>query len=492
MSKDEEEDEEGLTVDEAIDMYIAGFTDDPEDLPDSRNTSLCEEEERRRSIKIAEAFNDNLDSPTLGRPSTSGSSRSRQLRSTSFGQPSLYPGASFPYGPSRDQYGFVKQTHHIPGRTFDSWYAEYFPSQVRRLHKWTDYMKEHKLPVDSPTKFPSRSAKTTRYIRKGIPPTYRGAAWFYYADGDQYLSRHPQLYNNSSQLAEVKLSDSEKEAIERDLHRTFPDNILFKPEHTESCAEAELVTSLRRVLRAFAYEHPKIGYCQSLNFIAALLLLFLPEEKAFWMLHIITIQYLPNTHETSLEGANVDLWVLAVAIKQSLPGVWAKIGQTGMTDDGGRTSRLPPISLCTTSWFMSLFIGTLPVETVLRVWDVLFYEQTPRILFRSALTIFKFGEQSIKNVGDSMELFQLVQGLPKGMIDANKFMEVACRKTQTQADWVERMRGERRIYFQKQREKAAGSAIVEDTGGENDSGVELKSVERKKSTWRNKKRTGNV
>ena len=169
-------------------------------------------------------------------------------------------------------------------------------------------------------------------------------------------------------MTDRKLSLSDKEAIERDLHRTFPDNVRFKPEPgTSSTEETELLVSLRRVLQSFALQHPQIGYCQSLNFIAALLLLFMPEEKAFWMLHIITTVYLPATHEVSLEGANVDLWVLAVALKKSIPGVWAKVDGKGLLEDG-KKAKLPPISLCATSWFMSLYIGTLPVETVLRVW----------------------------------------------------------------------------------------------------------------------------
>ena len=41
--------------------------------------------------------------------------------------------------------------------------------------------------------------------------------------------------------------------------------------------------SLRNVLHAFACHLPQVGYCQGLNFIAALLLVvFVDEERAFW------------------------------------------------------------------------------------------------------------------------------------------------------------------------------------------------------------------
>ena len=488
--------EECLTVDEAIDMYLAGFTDDPNEEPEESRESSVSDEERRRSRKIAEAIGDNMGSPssarpsfggspTSARPSTSASSRSISHNTRIATPLASLPASSSPLTDSRDQYGFLKTNHHISRPIYDAWYADYLPTQERRTEKWTAYMREQGLSTDNPTKFPSRSTKTQRYIRKGIPPAWRGASWFHYAGGDAYLSRHPQLYNNLVHFTESKLGLYEKESIERDLHRTFPDNVRFKPDPV--CAEVTetpLLTSLRRVLSAFALHNSKIGYCQSLNFIAALLLLFLPEEKAFWMLHIITMLYLPGTHEVSLEGANIDLWVLMVALKGTLPGVWAKVGAAGLTDEEGKKSKLPPISLCTTSWFMSLFIGTLPIETVLRVWDVLFYEGS-RTLFRVALTIFKIGESRIKSVSDSMELFQVVQGLPRGMIDAGKFMECVCRKGQLGSDWVERRRGERRMWFAKERAKAAGVSVYEDAESEMPAPKEV--LARKASVWRNRR-----
>ena len=370
---------EGMTVDEAIEMYAAGFTDDPEEPVKSQEVSISGDE-RSRSARIFEAMSDNMGSsimpsstPSSPRPSTSGSTQSKSVRSASFSQPALTYGTTFPYGASRDQYGFLKYNHYITRTVYDAWFADYYPSQLHRCYKWVTYMKEQKLATENPTKFPSRSAKTQRYIRKGIPPAWRGAAWFHYAHGESYIARHPQLYNNLLHLTEQKLSENDKEAIERDLHRTFPDNVRFKPDiDVPGTEDTEMLASLRRLLRAFAVHKPEIGYCQSLNFIAAMLLLFLPEEKAFWMLHIITVLYLPATHNVSLEGANVDLWVLAVALKTSNPGVWAKVGGKGLMDEDGKKSRLPPISLCATSWFMGLFIGTLPTETVLRVWGMYF------------------------------------------------------------------------------------------------------------------------
>ena len=494
---------DSMTVDDAIDMYAAGFTDDDNTGASvSRETSMSEEE-RRRSTKIAEAIQDTIgDMRGARRPTLSQlTSSTARISSDAITQDFHQPPPMLPPSSTRDQYGFLKTSHHITIPQYDAWSNGYILSQKRRTKRWSSYMQEQGLPTFVPTRFPSRSAKTERYIRKGIPPAWRGPAWFFYAGGEPYLEQHVGLYTSLVSRSEGELSSNDIESIERDLHRTFPDNMHFKPDlrsSGSSAPELPLLSSLRRVLRAYALHNPRIGYCQSLNFLAGLLLLFLPEEKAFWMLHIVTTVYLPGTHELSLEGTNVDLWILMVALKSSLPHVWTKVGSAGGSgDDIDGSARLPPISLCTTSWFMSLFIGTLPIETVLRVWDMIFYEGS-RTLFRVALTIFKLGEQRIKDVSDPMELFQVVQSLPRGMLDAGAFVATVCRRAGPSGEWVEARRRERREWFAQQRATAAGLsngtgaddvALKDDAEDERSESVRGRPpVIRMDSIWRRRKR----
>jgi len=383
----------------------------------------------------------------------------------------------------RDRYGFRKQNQYITQQQYDNWNSGYSEYIARRKKKWNILLKENGLMTDNPNRFPPRSAKTKRYVRKGIPPEWRGAAWFYYAGGPAIVAKHAGLYDN---LRKQKAKPVDVEGIERDLHRTFPDNIKFRstqpttgPAETNTAngpsnavQETPMISSLRRVLLAFAIYNPRIGYCQSLNFLAGLLLLFVEnEEQAFWLLNIITRVYLPGTHEVSLEGANVDLAVLMSQIRDTMPAVWNKIGsELDGTEavrpsrsrrgrkKGDLSTRLPPITLCMTPWFMSCFIGTLPIESALRVWDVFFYEGS-RTLFRIALTIFKTGEPEIKGVKDPMEIFQTVQTIPRRLIDANVLME-SCFKRRNgfghiSQESVEQKRAERRVLVNLEKEKLA-------------------------------------
>ena len=405
---------------------------------------------------------------------------------------------------SRDRYGFKKASQAITRDQYDAWNQEYSIYLARRRRKWTTYLKDSALMTDRPIRFPSPCTKTKRFVRKGIPPDWRGAAWFYYAGGPAILAKHSGLYEK---LLGKQAKQIDVEAVERDLHRTFPDNIQFKPSAgagsqtserasqstttTENsipgppptAGEPPIISSLRRVLHAFSIYNPRIGYCQSLNFLAGLLLLFVEtEEQCFWLLNVITIIYLPGTHDMSLEGSKVDLGVLMTELRDTMPAVWDKIGgdlegpppnSRPSTSKSVRrpmapilrrreqqprlsTERLPPITLCMTAWFMSCFIGTLPIETTLRVWDVFFYEGS-KTLFRTALAILKSGESEIKAVKDPMETFGVVQALPRRMLDANVLME-ACFKRRNgfshlSQDVIDERREERRQRAKQDRQE---------------------------------------
>ncbi|KFX86882.1 hypothetical protein V490_08760 [Pseudogymnoascus sp. VKM F-3557] len=378
---------------------------------------------------------------------------------------------------TRDHYGFKKKSLHVPLETYEAWNRGYTAYLARRRRKWADVMKSNGLGSEDPTRFPPKSNKMKRFIRKGIPPDWRGEAWFWYAGGHKILASHPGVYDDLvKRSANGDLSPTDEEIIERDLHRTFPDNIMFKPDQatpsfqvtgpnaTEPSpvadAETPILKSLRRVLQATAVHNPKIGYCQSLNFLAGLLLLFMCEERAFWMLDLITKIHLPGTHEVSLEGANVDLGVLMACIKDSMPAVWAKIGGeldgSSVADERMIPLRLPPITLCCTAWFMSCFIGTLPIETTLRVWDSFFYEGS-KTLFRIALAIFKVGEGEIRAVNDPMEVFQVVQTIPRRLVDANALMDACYRRRNgfghVAQDTIDARRAERKQQYADVRAK---------------------------------------
>lgn len=343
-------------------------------------------------------------------------------------------------GVERDRYGFKKVSDKISLQEYNAWHGKYDEYITRRSNKWIALMKKSGLSTKNPTQFPEANDKVKRYARKGYPPEWRGEMWWFYS-GAQFKSRQMSgLYRSLvARVDNGELNKDDREAIERDLDRTFPDNIHFRPDLKSARFsdggddEPSMVRDLREVLSAFALNNPGIGYCQSLNFIAGLLLLFLKQdtERAFVLLTIITQNHLPGAHARNL--ANTEVNVLMMLIRDYLPKVWASINDTDLINSGpgskahpeSKFQRQPTVALSCTSWFMSVFIGVLPVETVLRVWDAFLYEG-PRALYRYALAIFKLGEGEIRKYrpGDG-ELFMTVQNLPRRCLDPNTLHDLA-------------------------------------------------------------------
>ncbi|KAK2879468.1 hypothetical protein FQN49_000852 [Arthroderma sp. PD_2] len=481
----------GMSVDDAIDMYLDGFSDDPapiakrkSKIPPVQRDIVIPASTQPPPLEPPEAEAEPPAPADVPEPPPSESpSPQPVIRTPTPPRPistdvtvSTEPPALLTPTKTRDQYGFRKKTTHVTIEQYDSWYESYSGYQKIRSEKWYALLKSSGIEETIPTTFPIRSAKLKKYIRKGIPPECRGAAWFWYAGGYDHIRRNPGLYRRLVETALRSPMNDDKEHIERDLHRTFPDNVHYKPDsspeadtssgssnlkYNSSSPDTPIIHSLRRVLYAFSLHNSNIGYTQSLNFIAGFLILFLPEEKAFWLLHIITSSFFPGTHEISLEGANADLWILMVALKESLPSVYTKVVSTAPTNSKSKppnittATRLPDITLGLTNWLMSMFISTLPFETTLRVWDVLFYEGS-RTFFRVALSIFRMSQKQIVSLGDPMEIFQVVQTAPKRMIDPNELMmDCFARRFKLSQARVESLRQARRTAIREGKDRVS-------------------------------------
>jgi hypothetical protein len=77
--------------------------------------------------------------------------------------------------------------------------------------------------------------------------------------------------------------------IKMDLHRTLPNNRHF-------LKKTRRVEKLERVLIAYSLHNPSVGYCQGMNMVAAVCLLYLDEEDAFWCLVYIIEHLLPSNY----------------------------------------------------------------------------------------------------------------------------------------------------------------------------------------------------
>jgi len=205
----------------------------------------------------------------------------------------------------------------------------------------------------SPTTLP-RSKQLEKLVWDGIPTAFRGEVWQLLLDVPALRAAHaadhyerlvdPEAWASSAELAKV---DSQ---IRKDVDRTWPNHRTLSH------------TALHRVLRAYARHVPEIGYCQGLSAVAASLLLLMREEAAFWSL----VQLLERWCGRPDEFYGVTLWrchaeqeVLRSLMRRRLPALCRRL----------RTERVE-VEHFSTQWLLCLFCGTLPMEMMMRLWDV--------------------------------------------------------------------------------------------------------------------------
>ncbi len=119
-------------------------------------------------------------------------------------------------------------------------------------------------------------------LRAGVPGWVRGQIWALLLEAPSRRAEHPGLFSSLVAEAPVDASErweSDRRVIFRDVFRTFPTHPYFRLE------EQTGQLALQHVLVAWHSMEPTTGYCQGINFIAAIFLLYQDEEIAFWSLH---------------------------------------------------------------------------------------------------------------------------------------------------------------------------------------------------------------
>ncbi|KAJ8748307.1 hypothetical protein K2173_001726 [Erythroxylum novogranatense] len=249
-----------------------------------------------------------------------------------------------------------------------------------------------------------------RLIRKGIPPVLRPKVWFSLSGAAKKKSTVPEsYYNDLTKAVEGKVTPATRQ-IDHDLPRTFPGHPwLDTPEGH---------AALRRVLVGYSFRDSDVGYCQGLNYVAALLLLVMKtEEDAFWMLAVLLENVLVNDcYTNNLSGCHVEQRVFKDLLAKQCPRIAAHLEELEFD-----------VSLVATEWFLCLFSKSLPSETTLRVWDVLFYEGA-KVLFHVALAIFKMKEEELLLTHHVGDVIYVLQKTTHDLFDPDELLTVAFDK----------------------------------------------------------------
>ncbi|KAF8820092.1 TBC domain-containing protein [Cardiosporidium cionae] len=155
--------------------------------------------------------------------------------------------------------------------------------------------------------------------------------------------------------AEIILGRYVHRCILLDITRTFPALDFYKGKGADQ---------LQRILEAYAFYDPDVGYVQGMNFVAGFLLWHSNEQQAFWML--VTIMQSLDVRTMYLRhfpGLIKRCAIVETLLSISVPKLFLHLEMSGID-----------AVLFASEWFLTLFASSVPFEPLNRIWDEFFEE----------------------------------------------------------------------------------------------------------------------
>ncbi|CAB0029485.1 unnamed protein product [Trichogramma brassicae] len=213
-------------------------------------------------------------------------------------------------------------------------------------------------------------------IKQGVPRGKRGEVWQFLAE--QFCMKQPPLdtrdfpnYNTPYELL-LKQLTSQQHAILIDLGRTFPNH----PYYSSPLGPGQL--ALFNLLKAYSLLDHEVEYCQGLSFVAAVLLLHMSEDQAFFLLrHLMFRRGLRKLYLPDMAALQLHLYQLSRLLHDRLPDVYSHFDKHEVSP-----------TLYATSWLLTIFASQFPLGFVTRVFDLLFLESS-EVIFRVALALLE-------------------------------------------------------------------------------------------------------
>ncbi|CAI2170046.1 6651_t:CDS:10 [Funneliformis geosporum] len=161
-----------------------------------------------------------------------------------------------------------------------------FPGDAKKLRDkyktklWIEYLQTHGRNLTL-----IKNPYFYKLVRVGLPNRLRGEIWEL-CSGAMFLRFvNDGMYEKLQKDYAGKVSLSTEE-IEKDLNRSLPEYTAYQTK--------EGINTLRRVLTAYSWKDPELGYCQAMNIVTSAILIYMSEEQAFWILSVLCDRMLPG------------------------------------------------------------------------------------------------------------------------------------------------------------------------------------------------------
>ncbi|XP_029344086.1 USP6 N-terminal-like protein isoform X1 [Acyrthosiphon pisum] len=224
--------------------------------------------------------------------------------------------------------------------------------------------------------------KLKRRVYKGIPNSLRGKVWAKLLGVDQLTDDQKNKYKHMCELAWEHSPDVRQ--IDLDVNRTYREHINFRKRYNFKQQE------LFNILSAYSIYNLDIGYTQGMSQIAALLLMYLSEDEAFWAL-----SNLISNSKYYMHGFFIPGFPKLIRFQDHHDKIMNKLLpklKKHLDKNGVETG------LYTLKWFFQCFLDRIPFKLTLRVWDT-FLLEGDKILSAMAYCLLKLHRHQLYALG---------------------------------------------------------------------------------------------
>jgi ankyrin repeat protein len=303
-----------------------------------------------------------------------------------------------------DRYGHISKEAPQNPRS-----AKLLRIEMRRAKKWSDMISHWPLYATK------KSEKLRKRVFKGIPDRVRGVVWKLLVAGigqgaapNTMATLAAVIDKKAKEEYHVMLAMQSKwtTQIDLDVNRAARNHMMFRERYGKG------QRALFSILKAYSSFDTDVGYCQGMSDMTALLLKYVTEEEAYWMLASLMTSGKWKMRELFLPGFP--------KLQQAFFVHEALLSQYSPTLAHHLTKENVLAPFYTTKWYLLAFLDIFPFEVTIRLWDLLLAEGY-EIVYSVGVGVMRMYEGEF--LGKSFDkIMAFMRGMETLNVNADKFI----------------------------------------------------------------------